>query len=235
MTFYHWFLIVVLAIVLLFAFVVLYFWKFAIVRESADKKKKAHKETVFDRLYMTRIKSGIQWFKNMNPTKVYTESIDGLKLAADYLPAENPKGTIIVVHGYRSSNVMDFSCVFEIYHSWGYNILAVHDRAHGESEGKYIGFGILDRYDVRSWVDYVVNNIGGNIVLDGLSMGASTVLMTSGFELPSNVKCIIADCGFTSPWEECKHVLKHNFNLPAFPLLPICSCLVKLTAGYSLN
>ncbi|MBQ2880712.1 MAG: alpha/beta hydrolase [Clostridia bacterium] len=177
----------------------------------------------------------MQWFKDQKPERVWIKSHDGLKLAADYLPAKDPKGTIIVVHGYRSSNLNDFSCVFELYHSWNYNILAVHDRAHGDSEGKYIGFGILDRYDVRSWVNYAVENIGGNIILDGMSMGAATVLMASGFDLPDNVKGIIADCGFTSPWEECKHVLKRDFKLPAFPLLYVCSFAVKCIAGYSLS
>lgn len=235
MTVYHWLLIVFFVLLLAFASVVFYFWKFAIVRERERKKEKPHKETEFERMYKARIKNGIQWFLDKNPERINIKSHDGLDLAADYLPAEDPRGTIIVVHGYRSSNVRDFSCVFELYHSWNFNILAVHDRAHGASGGKYIGFGILDRYDVRSWVDYAVANIGGNIVLDGLSMGSSTVLMASGFDLPENVKCIIADCGFTSPWEECKHVLKQSFNLPAIPLLPICSFLVKLTAGYALD
>lgn len=233
-----WFAVVFVILLILFGSVVLYFCKFAIFRTKESqkrKKEKPHKETEFERMYMPRIKSGIQWFKDKSPERKWITSHDGLRLAADYLPAEDAKGTLIVVHGYRSSNFLDFSCVFELYHSWNYNILAVHDRAHGESDGKYIGFGILDRYDVLDWVNYAVENIGGDIFLDGMSMGASTVLMTSGFELPKNVKGIIADCGFTSPWEECKHVLKRNFKLPAFPLLHICSFAVKCIAGYSLD
>ena len=233
------FLVAIIAVILLlFALVVLYFCRFAIFRTKErknPKKEKQHKETEFERLYLHRIKRGIQWFKDQNPERIWIKSYDGLNLAADFLPAEEPKGTLIVVHGYRSNNFLDFSCVFELYHGWNYNILAVHDRAHGESEGKYIGFGILDRHDVLSWVNYAVENIGGNIFLDGMSMGASTVLMASGFELPDNVNGIIADCGFTSPWEECKHVLKRNFKLPAFPLLNICSFAVKCIAGYSLD
>lgn len=233
-----WIIIILAVIFILFSAVVLYFCRFAIFRSKKSvqiENDKPHEETEFERLYMPRIKNGIQWFKDQNPERIWIKSHDGLKLAADYLPATEPKGTIIVVHGYRSSNYLDFSCVFELYHSWNYNILAVHDRAHGESEGKYIGFGILDRYDVISWINYAVDNIGGNIFLDGMSMGASTVLMTAGFDLPENVKGIIADCGFTSPWEECKHVLKRDFKLPPFPLLHICSFAVKCIAGYSLD
>ncbi len=236
MDFVQWFILAIAILLFLFLAVVGFFCKFAIFRTKERKKpEKEHIETEFERMYMPRIRAGIKWFKDQSPERLWLKSHDGLKLAADYLPAENAVGTIIVVHGYRSNNCLDFSCVFELYHSWNYNILAVHDRAHGDSEGKYIGFGILDRYDVLAWTEYVTENIGGSVFLDGMSMGASTVLMTSGFDLPKNVKGIIADCGFTSPFEECKHVLKKDFKLPAFPLLPICSLGVKLFAGYSLN
>ena len=236
MDFVQWFILAIAILLFLFLAVVGFFCKFAIFRTKERKKpEKEHIETEFERMYMPRIRAGIKWFKEQSPERLWLKSRDGLKLAADYLPAENAVGTIIVVHGYRSNNCLDFSCVFELYHSWNYNILAVHDRAHGDSEGKYIGFGILDRYDVLSWTEYVAKNIGGSIFLDGMSMGASTVLMTSGFDLPKNVKGIIADCGFTSPFEECKHVLKKDFKLPAFPLLHVCSLGVKVLAGYSLN
>jgi len=44
-------------------------------------------------------------------------------------------------------------------------------------------------------------------------MGASTVLMAAGLDLPENVKGVIADCGFTSAYEEWRHVVKDNLNL----------------------
>ncbi len=234
----QWIILFVAVLLFFFLAVVAYFCKFAIVRTDDRKKSKKevhHPNPEFESKYMARIKDGINWFKAQDLQRFWISSHDGLNLAADYLPAENSVGTIIVVHGYRSNNCLDFSCVFQVYHEWGYNILAVHDRAHGESEGKYIGFGILDRYDVLAWTKFAAEKFGGNIFLDGMSMGASTVLMTSGFALPENVKGIIADCGFTSPWEECKYVLKRNFKLPAFPLLPVCSFAVKLVAGYALD
>ena len=41
-----------------------------------------------------------------------------------------------------------------------------------------------------------------DIFLCGISMGCATTLMAAGLDLPDNVKGIIADCGFTSPWLE---------------------------------
>ena len=39
-------------------------------------------------------------------------------------------------------------------------------------------------------------------------MGAATVMMTSGERLPSNVRVVIEDCGYTSAWEEFAYELK---------------------------
>ena len=37
-------------------------------------------------------------------------------------------------------------------------------------------------------------------------MGAATVLMASSLDLPENTRGIVADCGFTTPWEIMAHV-----------------------------
>ena len=80
-------------------------------------------------------------------------------------------------------------------------MLQTDARAHGESEGDYIGFGCLDRKELLKWIDWVIDYCGDDteIYLHGISMGASTALMASGLDLPSQVKGIISDCEFTSP------------------------------------
>ena len=50
-------------------------------------------------------------------------------------------------------------------------------------------------------------------------MGAATVLMASGEELPNNVKAIIEDSGYTSVWDIFASEAKARFNLPEFPVL----------------
>ena len=44
-------------------------------------------------------------------------------------------------------------------------------------------------------------------------MGATTILMTAGLELPDNVAGIVADCAFTSPYAIWKHVVEDNLHL----------------------
>lgn len=116
-------------------------------------------------------------------------------------------------------------------------MLLVDERAHGESEGTYIGFGCLDRKDAAKWAEYAVELLGGGceIWLHGMSMGGSTVLMASGMKLPREVKGIISDCAFTNAWEVFSHVLKTQYHLPAFPVLNISDQMTISRAGYSLR
>ena len=73
------------------------------------------------------------------------------------------------------------------------------------------------------------------ILLHGNSMGGATVLMTSGLELPDQVKGIIADCAFTSPKEVFTHVLHSMYHLPAFPMIQIADVINRKQAGYGLD
>lgn len=151
--------------------------------------------------------------------KVYeTTSFDGLKLRARLFPAENMRAIVIMVHGFRSNPVHDFSCAVMEFNSMGFACLLPDQRATGESEGKYICYGRKEKYDVREWARLMEKEYPGvPVILDGVSMGCSTVLLASGLDLPSNVKGIIADCGYTTPYEMFERVLKDTFKLPKFP------------------
>lgn len=167
---------------------------------------------------------------------VTIKSSDGLTLHANFFPAEQPANrTAILFHGYTSCGMNDCATMAEYFMERGYNALIVDQRSHGESEGSYIGFGILDRFDCIKWIEYVLDRLGGDseIVLYGVSMGASTVLMTSGLsEFPDNVKAIIADCAFTSPYDVFTHILKRDYHLPPKPILAINERICRKKAGY---
>ncbi len=185
------------------------------------------------RPYKDQILSGAQWFRDRNPELVQVRRSDALRLAGYLLPVENAKGTLVLVHGYRGTPFTDFGYSLPFYGSLGWNILAICQRSHGESEGKYITFGVRERYDLRDWVLYLNDRFGPEkpIVPIGISMGASTVLMSLGTGLPSNVKCAIADCGFTSPYEEFCHVLKTR-HIPRRPILDIADLFARIFARF---
>ena len=120
------------------------------------------------------------------------------------------------------------------HHEAGYDLLLADQRAHGRSEGRFIGFGILERRDLKAWTEELNRRFGADepTFLAGISMGATTVLMAAGGELPDNTRGIIADCGFTSPKDIVVHELHALFHLPRYPLLPIVDLLCRLLAGY---
>ena len=167
----------------------------------------------------------------------WIQSEDGLKLHATWFPKDDCKKIVICFHGYTSQGMSDYIGLSGYYLKQGYSMLLVDERAHGQSEGKYIGFGCLDRKDAMKWIAHIVKECGDDvqILLHGTSMGGATVLMTSGLELPPQVKGIISDCAFTSPKEVFTHVLKHMIHLPAFPIMQISEILNRRWAGYGLD
>ncbi len=175
-------------------------------------------------------------------------SFDNLKLHATFFPAleeyvdktemaAGKKKAVICFHGYTSKGMSDYIGLSDYYLKRGYAMLLPDARAHGESEGEYIGFGCLDRKDALVWIHWLIQEVGEDveIVLHGTSMGGATVLMTSGLELPAQVKGIVSDCGFTSPKEVFTHVLNSMYHLPAFPVIQGADIMNKKLAGYGMD
>ena len=148
--------------------------------------------------------------------RVVILSSDGIRLVGHWYPCENARRVIVAMHGWRSRWSRDFGTIAEFWHENGCSILFAEQRGQNDSEGDYMGFGLLERHDCRDWVHWVNRrcNHALPIYLGGISMGATTVLMASGLTMPDNVCGIIADCGFTSPHAIWKHVVENNFHVP---------------------
>lgn len=165
----------------------------------------------------------------------YVTSKDGLKLHNYLLRNNSTDKWIIAVHGYTSEGKLMAPYARKFY-DMGYNVILPDLRGHGLSEGDYIGMGWDERFDIIDLIQYIVDdNEDSQIVLFGVSMGASTIMNVSGEELPSNVKAIIEDCGYTSAWDEFSYQLKELFGLPAFPMMHTASLIGKIRAGYWLG
>lgn len=175
------------------------------------------------------------WISQQQFEDFNIQSDDGLTLRAKFLKADKESDKVLIaIHGYHSYNLREYASYLKFYHELGFHILLPDNRAHGESDGKYIGFGWLDRLDCIKWIykmkDYFQKDL--QIVLHGISMGSATVLMASGEKLPSDVKCIISDCGFTSVYDEIKYEVKDH-QLLSKVILPTATLLSKKRVGYS--
>lgn len=164
------------------------------------------------------LKDAVQKLEAREFEAVTITAHDGITLAGHWHRTENAKRTVIAFHGWRASWSRDFSLSTDSWLENGCNILYVEQRGHGSSGGGYIGFGLLERFDCLDWIEWVNCALPDKlpIYLSGISMGASTVLMAAGLDLPGNVHGIVADCAYTAPHAIWKQVMEQNFHLPYF-------------------
>ncbi|MBR5042238.1 MAG: alpha/beta hydrolase [Bacteroidales bacterium] len=167
----------------------------------------------------------------------WTTSHDGKKMHACYVSAARPdeaEGTAIVVHGYGDNHYVFLYLVRMYRDEFNYNVLFPDLQYHGYSEGDEIQMGWFDRLDIEKWIPIAHEIFNDDfMVLHGVSMGAATVMCTSGDVLPGYVKCFVEDCGYSSAWDQFSVNLKDSFHLPPFPILTSASIVSKNTYGWS--
>lgn len=178
-----------------------------------------------------------KWLFDKGYEKIEITSGDGLKLKGILVYApEKSKKTVIPIHGYKNCGINEYSSYIRMYHEMGFNVLVPDDRAHGESEGRFITFAWWDRRDCISWINYALDKFGkdSTVLLHGISMGSATVMNASGEnDLPEQVKAIVSDCGYSSAWKQFAHVLKRNFHLPSFPIINIANVVNMILCKYN--
>ncbi|WP_342512486.1 alpha/beta hydrolase [Sporosarcina sp. FSL K6-1522] len=178
----------------------------------------------------------IDWVNAQPFEELTLTARDGLTLSGYFLPAAEPTDKLVIfTHGYLGHAKQMGLYGQHYYTDLGYNLFMPDARGHGKSEGNYYGFGWPDRLDLMDWTQLLVDKLGPDtqIAYHGLSMGAATVLMASGEELPRQVKAIIADSPYASVYQLFSYQMNRMFYLPAFPLLDSTSLLTKIRAGYS--
>ena len=219
-----------------------YFFNYALVRQegivtaaSVDENAPQSEELEVEKINKEKSKKEVdKWLKTVKTDEATVKSDDGLKLWGKiYLQDNKSDKWAIIAHGYTSSHE-DMQPIALNFYNQGYNVLTPDMRAHGNSEGQYIGMGWLDRKDMLKWIDYVISlDKNAQIALYGESMGGATVMMTSGEDLPSNVKAIVEDCGYTSVLEMFKKELNERFGLKPFPILNAAEMVTQLRAKYN--
>ena len=168
--------------------------------------------------------------------RIERTSFDGYQLIGRYYHIRDDAPLEILFHGYRSCTFRDCAGCHALARKLGFNVLAVEQRAHGESGSNTIAFGILERHDCLQWVQYATDRFGSDvpIILSGLSMGAATVLMSAGLNLPPNVACIIADSPYSSPCAIIEKVC-HDLRYPVALCRPFLHLAARIFGHFSLH
>lgn len=171
-------------------------------------------------------------FRELPFEEISVEAGDGLTLRAELLRGSGTGVTVMFFHGYKSEPACDFAAMYDFYKSLGHDLIYVHMRAHGKSDGEYIGFGALDRYDVVRWTDRIAELFPDNdIYLHGMSMGAASLLQSMDLELNKNVRGIIADCGYSDLSTVFRNLVGRLYHLPVM-FVDVFEYVNLLKAGY---
>ncbi|MFF3099577.1 alpha/beta hydrolase [Viridibacillus arvi] len=233
--------VIIIILVIAYGLVGNYFYNFAL---NANTEKEfltgnphlAQSEAVSAEVAKTSELADVAFSKKHPPITTIIVSSDKLTLKGHLYENNNSDHKwVIVDHGYTSNNALMVRWIRNFYEK-GYNVLAPNLRGHGESEGDYIGMGWDDRKDMLLWIKTITDkDPKAEIALFGISMGGATVMMTSGEKLPSNVKVIVEDCGYSSVMDVFTYQLDDLFNLPKFPVMNAANTVTKIRAGYDLT
>lgn len=220
--------VIVLSLIL-FIFVSVYGLFRYVFCHPIKKRPDAHHvpDSALYRPYKRQMLEGVEDMERTPFEEVSILSLDGLQLCGKLYNMKKDAPLILFFHGYHGVDAWDGYGFFRLCKKNGINILMVDERAHGKSEGTVITFGIKERYDCKLWVEYAVKRFGENtdIFLAGVSMGATSVMMSFELGLPGNVKAIIADCGYSEP----AAIIMETVKAMNFPVKPVYQ-LIKLGA-----
>lgn len=164
------------------------------------------------------------------------KSHDGLTLRAKYY--EYKPGALIelIFHGYRGNSERDLCAAVERCAALGRSVMLIDQRASGRSDGSVISFGINERHDAVAWAKFAAEHFGPDVplALGGVSMGAATVALAAGEELPDNVVCVMADCGYSSAREIIKKVIG-EMHLPVGIFYPLVRLSGRIFGGFDIE
>ncbi|MBP3857621.1 MAG: alpha/beta hydrolase [Ruminiclostridium sp.] len=145
----------------------------------------------------------------------------------------NSDNWIVAVHGYDSESRGMVRYAKKFLEA-GYSVFMPDLRGMGNSDDNSTTMGHLEKLDIIDWIRKLnAEYEPKNIVLFGVSMGAATVMLASGENLPENVRATIEDCGYSSVREEFEYNMLHLIHLPPYPVLWICDVITRLNKGWS--
>jgi fermentation-respiration switch protein FrsA (DUF1100 family) len=204
-----------------------------------NKKPKGEFDIPQGRIYEPYRDQIVDWIKQTRalPCEPMTiTSFDGLQLQGTYY--EYAPGAVIEImfHGYRGSSERDMSGGVQRCFKLGHSALIVDQRSSGRSQGNVITFGVNESRDCLAWMNHAIERFGPDcrLMLTGISMGAATVMIAAGEELPENVIGVLADCGYSSARDIIKTVIR-QMKLPANLLYPFVKLGARLYGHFDLE
>jgi uncharacterized protein len=146
---------------------------------------------------------------------ILLKTANGLKIETWYSAADSAaKGTVILFHGITITKGHMLDEAYE-FRYWGYNVMLVDFRGHGNSDGNTTTIGVRESEEAKLAYEYVAQKGEKNIFLYGASLGAVVIAKAiSDYGLqPSGV---ILDM----PFQSLQTYLKGRARMLGFPQQP---------------
>ena len=224
-----------IALVILLTAYICYRKAFFVSRRTKQKPVGLPEDAIYGQ-FREQIGKWAQETRQLPCEELEITSFDGLRLRGRYYEFAPGAPIELMFHGYRGSAERDLAGGVQRCFKLGRSALIVDQRCSGQSQGNVITFGILEHRDCLRWVEHMIRHFGPDvkIYLCGISMGAATVLMAAGKELPENVIGVLADCGYTSPKEIIQTVIR-GLGLPPKLAYPFVKLGAKLFGRFDLE
>ena len=151
-----------------------------------------------------------KWWDSMNVEELNIVSYDGLNLTGYLLKTNEISDKLVILAHGRLGDSKTMVLFAQYYYQNGYNVFVTDERACGISQGEILGMGYLDSQDYELWINKIIEKLEDpdiKIILHGVSTGATAFTLLCDKELP-NIKCIIADSGYSSLKEFINYRLK---------------------------
>jgi len=216
-------LVFILFIIIAFLGVSFYFSRVVIKPKTED-----YDETLKIELELERFSK--KFFNSLEKEDVFIKSPHGNDLHGLWIPCKSSENTVILLHGFTYTLYGSVKYL-NIFRKRGYNVLMPDNRFHGQSGGKNITFGYLEKDDVKAWIDWIVDKTDNNyyIGIHGESMGASVAMQHASID--KRASFYITDSMFSDMEDALAFSLKKDYKLPRFPLLKMAGIMSFIQGG----
>lgn len=156
---------------------------------------------------------------------------DGTHLAAWYVPVAQPRGTVLLFHGYHSERG-GLATEAKGFRRLGFSTLQVDFRGSGASEGNFTSVGYEEGQDVKAAYDWAFKqNVNQRIYLFGVSMGAVAVLRGMSQHADMRPSGLLLECPFGSILDASRGRLR-TLHAPEEPLAHLIVFTGSLQNGF---
>ena len=168
-----------------------------------------------------------------HPTAETVELVagDGARLRAWWLHPSAPNGNcVIVMHGIADSRRGSVAFA-PMFLDQGYAVLAPDSRAHGESGGSLVTYGLLEKYDVLGWARWMRDNGCGKVYGLGESLGAAVLIQAAAVE-PA-FAAVVAESSYSDLLTIGEYRVRQRIDLPSVVAVPLAKVVVGIGLVYA--